>query len=317
MTSPLVSIIIPIYNSEKFISRCLDSIITQTYSHFELILIDDCSSDNSASICDTYQKKDKRIKLIKKKQNEGVTITRNIGLDNAQGDYILFIDNDDYIDQNYISTFIDSINTNTGYDLYTQNIFFHYEGKDSFIVSDQLTLGGPWGKLFNKEIIEKNNIRFIPYLKYNEDNLFLLEYLEHSESQYNIQYAGYHYIIHNECTSKKLEDNYSANSKGLILILERIEKNVFKNEYNRSFAKNRCHFIFLRYISALYSSPFKNINNRKRDFYMVIRSAKSAYIYYPNIYKSDRIIKLLIRIKLLPLAFYINELLYFIRLSKQ
>ena len=316
MTSPLVSIIIPIYNSEKFISRCLDSIITQTYSHFELILIDDCSSDNSASIYDKYQKKDKRNKIIKKKQNDGVTITRNIGLDNAQGDYILFIDNDDYIDKNYISTFIDSINTNRGYDLYTQNIFFHYEGQDSFIVSDQLTLGGPWGKLFKKEIIEKNKIRFIPHLKYNEDNLFLLDYLEHSESQYNIQYAGYHYIIHNECTSKKLEDNYSANSKGLIIILERIEKNFFKNEYNRSFAKNRCHFIFLRYISALYSYPFNNINNRKHNFYMVIKSAKCSYIFYPNIYKSDKIIKFLIKLKLFPLAFYINEILYFIRLSK-
>lgn len=315
MTTPLVSIIIPVYNSEHYISRCLDSIIGQTYTNFELILIDDCSSDNSASICDSYQKKDNRIRFIKKKENEGVTITRNKGLDNAKGDYIIFIDNDDYIDNNYISTFIDSINNNKGYDLYTQNIFFHYEGKDPYIVSDQQTLGGPWGKLFKKDIIEKNKIKFIPHLKYNEDNLFLLDYLEHSNSLYNIQYAGYHYIIHNECTSKKLEDNYSATSIGLILILERIEKDNFKNEYNRSFANNRCHFIFYRYISALYSYPFKNINKRKRNFYMVLRSAKYSYKYYPNTYKLDRIIKFLIKYKIYYLAFYINEIIYSIRIN--
>ena len=313
MNTPNISIIVPVYNAENTIIKCIDSILCQTYRCFELLLIDDCSIDNSLTICNNYANIDNRVKVFNNVTNQGVTLTRNKGLDNAVGEYVIFIDNDDYIDSNYINVFIDALRDHPNKDLYTQNVVFHYIDKDPYIVSNQLELGGPWGKLFSRKIIEHNKIRFIPHLQYNEDNLFLLDYLEKSNNQYNINNAGYHYMIHENCTSKKLESNYVANSFGLIIILKRIEENVFKNEYNSTFAKNRCRFIFHRYISSLYKHPISNIRNRRKNFRSVITSSKHSFSYYPETYKLDRIIKVLLKIKLISTSFYINEFAYYFR----
>lgn len=317
MTNPLISIIVPVYNSEVTLGRCIDSIIKQTYSNFELILIDDSSSDNSLSICQNYSKIDNRITVKHNETNQGVTITRNTGLDIANGDYILFIDNDDYIDTNYIEVFVNELNSNTDVDLLTQNILFHEDGKEPYIVSDQLSLGGPWGKLFKKAIIDKNHIRFIPHLQYNEDNLFLLDYLEKTNQRNNIPHAGYHYIIHNGCTSKKIENNYHANSVGLILFLKRIESNSFSNTYNYEFARNRCSFMFHRYLSALFREPGSNVKERESNFLEVIKSSKCSVDYYPKQYKADKIIILLLKFRLYSLAFNFNDMLFSHRLYKQ
>ena len=97
----LISIIVPVYKAEKHLSECIDSIISQTYENFELILIDDGSPDNSGKICDEYAEKDKRIRAIHK-ENGGVSSARNTGLDNASGEYITFIDSDDFVDKQYL-----------------------------------------------------------------------------------------------------------------------------------------------------------------------------------------------------------------------
>ena len=92
-----ISVIIPVYNVEKYLKRCLDSVINQTYKNLEIILVDDGSTDNSGKICDEYAKNDKRIIVIHK-ENGGVSVARNIGLDICTGDYVNFIDSDDWID---------------------------------------------------------------------------------------------------------------------------------------------------------------------------------------------------------------------------
>ena len=99
----LISVIIPVYNVEKYLNKCLDSVISQTYNNIEIILIDDGSPDKCGVICDEYSKKDKRIKVIHK-NNEGVSIARNLGIEKAKGEYITFIDSDDYVEKNYIET---------------------------------------------------------------------------------------------------------------------------------------------------------------------------------------------------------------------
>lgn len=100
---PLVTIIVPVYNVEKYLKKCVDSILNQTYKNIEVILIDDGSSasDKSPIICDEYAKKDKRIKVIHK-INGGLSSARNAGLDIAKGDYIYFVDSDDWIDKDTI-----------------------------------------------------------------------------------------------------------------------------------------------------------------------------------------------------------------------
>lgn len=101
MNNPLVTVVVPIYNVEKYLNRCLDSIVNQTYQNLEIILVDDGSLDNCPRICDEYAQKDNRIKVIHK-QNAGQGIARNVGIANATGKYICFFDSDDYIDANMI-----------------------------------------------------------------------------------------------------------------------------------------------------------------------------------------------------------------------
>ena len=93
-----ISIIVPVYNTEKYIIRCINSVLKQTFRNWELILIDDGSIDSSGKICDFFQKKDNRIKVIHKK-NEGVSIARNLGITLSKGNYITFIDSDDWVDR--------------------------------------------------------------------------------------------------------------------------------------------------------------------------------------------------------------------------
>ena len=98
---PKISVIVPIFNGEKYLCRCIDSILYQTFDDFELILINDGSSDNCAAICNEYMEKDTRIKVIHQ-ENRGVSAARNAGLDIANGDYISFVDSDDYVYPQYL-----------------------------------------------------------------------------------------------------------------------------------------------------------------------------------------------------------------------
>lgn len=106
----LISVVVPIYNVEKYIEKCIDSIINQTYTNLEIILVDDGSPDKCGKICDEYAKRDKRIKVIHK-ENGGVSSARNIGLDNLNGEYVTFIDADDYISNNYCEELLNALKT--------------------------------------------------------------------------------------------------------------------------------------------------------------------------------------------------------------
>ena len=97
MTNDLVTVVVPVYNVEKYLDRCVNSIVNQTYRNLEIILVDDGSPDNCPAMCDEWAKKDSRIRVIHK-QNEGQGVARNVGIENATGDYIYFMDSDDYID---------------------------------------------------------------------------------------------------------------------------------------------------------------------------------------------------------------------------
>lgn len=108
MKKDLISVIIPVYNVEKFLKKCLDSVINQTYTNLEIIVVDDGSKDKSGEICDSYKNKDARIKVIHK-QNGGLSSARNVGLEKSNGDYILFLDSDDWIDLTYIEVLYNNL----------------------------------------------------------------------------------------------------------------------------------------------------------------------------------------------------------------
>lgn len=190
----LISIIVPVYKVEKYLSECIDSILAQTYENFELILVDDGSPDNSGKICDEYAQKDKRIKVIHK-ENAGVSSARNTGLDNANGDYITFIDSDDFVDKRYLDVLYNNLKQNDS-DISCVSFYYDYESniqknqdysycclnidfKDKDFVKFFKSFFQPmpppsavWCKLFSKNVIR--NIRFKEKIRIAEDKLFFL-----------------------------------------------------------------------------------------------------------------------------------------------
>ncbi|MFA6939912.1 MAG: glycosyltransferase [Clostridiaceae bacterium] len=193
---PLVSIVIPIYNVERYINKCIDTIINQTYSNLEIILIDDGSTDDSGRICEEYSLKDKRIKVIHKK-NSGVSSARNDGIKAATGDYIYFIDSDDFVELDLIKTAVLSAVENNsdvvvwGYtkvyvdknDCFLKSIIYVPDriccsvdkiSSLSSKINDELLgiLGYVWNKLYRLEIIKRNHILFEENTSLYEDILF-------------------------------------------------------------------------------------------------------------------------------------------------
>ena len=115
MENKLISVIVPVYNVEKYLSRCLDSIISQTYRKLEIVLVDDGSTDNSSMICDEYAKKDCRITVIHT-ENHGLSEARNKGIENSHGEYVSFVDSDDYLHKRFLETLLNLV-IETGSDL--------------------------------------------------------------------------------------------------------------------------------------------------------------------------------------------------------
>ena len=107
-TQTKISVLIPVYNTEKYLRECVDSTISQTYSQLEIILVDDGSADNSGKICDEYAQNDKRVKVIHK-PNGGLSSARNVGIDKATGEYIAFVDSDDYLKKDYVEKLLETI----------------------------------------------------------------------------------------------------------------------------------------------------------------------------------------------------------------
>ena len=211
MNTPIVSVIVPIYNAEEYISMLIDSVLAQSFNSFELILINDGSIDSTPNILNNYAKKDCRVKVIHK-ANGGVSSARNCGLDNAQGKYIAFADNDDYMFPDNLETMVKEIED---YDLLICNYckckreeIMDYDKKrkkqkttevsgtgDSMADTIQkigYKHGVVWNQLFSRSIIEEYHIRFEKIE--SEDELFSFENLSRINSVKKIDYEGYCWI---------------------------------------------------------------------------------------------------------------------------
>lgn len=184
--NPIISIIIPVYNVEKYLCKCIDSILGQTYKELEIILVDDGSTDNSGVICDKYEKKDNRIKVIHKK-NGGLSDARNCGLDNAIGEYIAFLDSDDWVDFKYIEILYENLrdynadisicNFRRVHDekelLNNHNniiLYNNIEALQQIYTNKSVQAIVAWNKLYKKSIFKKN--RF-PKGKIHEDEYLI------------------------------------------------------------------------------------------------------------------------------------------------
>lgn len=189
---PIISVIVPVYNSASFLDKCIQSILNQSFQDFELLLINDGSKDNSGAICDRYAQKDKRVKVFHQ-ANAGVSSARNLGISKAKGEYISFIDADDWIEKSYLNNLMD----NSHEDLIISNYKLIYidkvvnnkrfkipklikdkylEPRDIFIDDELILNNTPFSKLFKTKIIEKYQLKFNEKLNNGEDFIFVLEY---------------------------------------------------------------------------------------------------------------------------------------------
>ena len=200
MTNTLkkISVIVPIYNGETYLSECIESILKQTYENIELILVNDGSKDNSKNIIDKYALLDNRIKAIHK-ENSGVSDSRNVGLKNTTGDYICFVDQDDYIDKFFLE-YLYNILVDNNADISLTPTAYRFDNKNKNLVKQDIVetieiwsgeeatkqmlyynlIIAPWNKLIKKEIITKNNIQFHSNLFGGEGFCFSVECFEHS-----------------------------------------------------------------------------------------------------------------------------------------
>ncbi len=223
--NPLVSIIIPAYNVEKLLSQCLESLIAQTYGNFEAIVVNDGSTDYTSQVCTKYAYKDPRIKIIEQ-ENAGVSVARNVGIEVAKGEYITFIDADDWVEPNYLSVIV---TTRPECDLlFFGNRNIHHDGTNhSYSPGDRYATtqidrereilqmsqndcwyefyGYTWNKRFKRKIIKENHIRFQEGLSLREDELFTEWYVRNITSvacvdniiyNYRYSYGGLTFRFH-------------------------------------------------------------------------------------------------------------------------
>jgi glycosyltransferase involved in cell wall biosynthesis len=185
----MVSIIVPIYNSEKYLHACLDSIVSQTYKNIEIILIDDGSTDSSSQICDEYKNNDSRI-IVKHNQNRGVSYSRNCGINISTGERILFIDSDDTVEISYVETLMEPLK-DCDYDLVMCNMKQVYKNKKVNVKVENKKITGdfftdyyelralvpfPFLKLYKSDIIKKHRIYFPEEVCFSEDQIFNFKY---------------------------------------------------------------------------------------------------------------------------------------------
>lgn len=210
--NPTVSIIVPVYNAQKSLNRCVDSILTQAYQDFELLLVNDGSTDGSGEICRQYRQKDPRVRVIEK-ENTGVSDTRNLALDQARGEFLQFVDSDDWITADATS-----LMARAAKDYHCDMVicdFYRVVGdrvshkgdieEDGVISREEFAgymmenpadfyYGVLWNKLFKREIVEKYHLRMDADISWCEDFMFNLEYIRHVERIYALPVPVYYYV---------------------------------------------------------------------------------------------------------------------------
>ena len=209
----LVSIIVPVYNVKQYLATCLESILSQTYRNLEVILVDDGSKDGSGQLCDDYSHKDPRIMVIHK-NNEGVGVARNTGIQSAKGKYIQFVDSDDFLEESMTETLMKAVNQGCvlpicnikmyfedpryNYDLITLDETIQVSIQQylsSFVMNYKTNplIGSPCNKIFMKDLMINNQIKFQEGRSFAEDFMFNLDYLYHVSKVTVINKALYSY----------------------------------------------------------------------------------------------------------------------------
>lgn len=290
----MISVIVPVYNVEGVLHYCIDSILAQSFSEFELILVDDGSSDGSGILCDEYAARDKRITVIHK-ENGGVSSARNTGIKASSGDYICFIDSDDYIAKNYLEELINTQDSFPDFDniwcgfktvsdyngsgsrayLASENEKFSEFNKTEIMTLHEKWLSQmPWNKLYKSLIIKENQIEFPENLSLGEDLLFNLRYLDCT--------SGRIAIINRPLNNYVCNGNESLDNKYYPDLFE-----IYKEIYSILFTYLQKWNCDNKQIKSYYNSYFFSLERVLRNTFSPHSQIKKKYQYNREIMKSD------------------------------
>lgn len=289
MENKLVSIIIPLYNNEKFIGKCLDSAINQIYSNTEIIVINDGSTDNSVDVVKQYTLKDNRIKLINK-QNTGVSDTRNIGLKHAQGEYVCFSDADDILSRDYVSYMVDLMMEDSVDIVSCNSMFGNYDGRQTKKVKKRIISGekaaisllsyrvpiGVYSKLFKKSFLERNNIRFKSDLVIGEGFNFNMDAFQ-SARKVNMSNRKIYYYRRDNATSVTTKFSMKKWRNGLYAI-----QVIKENLSDPSPAVTKAwHYAYWRTYSDVYDAiVLANAQKKYPEMYKKCKKIVKSRYYY-------------------------------------
>lgn len=321
-----VSIIVPVYNTKKYLEKCITSIINQTFKSIEIILVNDGSTDDSLSLCRKLEKSDRRIRVFSQK-NSGPSCARNFGLQRANGDYILFIDSDDYIESNMVEEMY-NIMIRGQYDMVMCNYDIidgdkvrskktkfngEYLIKDKNVFLEQLyttdfdIIPSPCNKLYKKDIINSNNIFFDERLSRAEDFWFNFEYLKNVKNVYVINKEFYKYVQNNNSIMHNFGDidcnRWTETRKKLLVENKKLDFDINYNKFYKGYI-----YKYILYIKWL----LKFKNNEAFFKYTNDQFFINSLYYTEELPYHIRIICYLIKmnqIKLVKLCFFVWNLI--------
>lgn len=305
-----VSIIIPVYNAADSIEKCISSVENQTYKNIEILAINDGSTDNSINILRKLEKKNNNIIIIDKK-NEGVAYTRNLGIKKATGDYIMFIDNDDYIDSDYVEVYVNEI-LECDYDIVIGG--YRRENNEGKIINKQLLIESewskyvvlaPWAKLYKRDFLLKNKIEFLSY-GIGEDVYFNLLAYSKSPKIKIINSIKYVWYFNNNSVSNTKQRGLKKEIN-IFFLLDKIVAFVDMNDKN-------INYFFERYI--VWYLLFSGKQASKKQFQKLYNKSRK-WLNDNHVKKNVKIFKLkgeVFKIKITVIIFRIVEKLHLINL---
>lgn len=330
---PKVSVIIPIYNTEKYLQDCVDSVLHQSFGDFEIILVDDGSTDNSPKLCDEFCEKDARVRVIHKK-NEGLSMARNDGLANATGDYVLFLDSDDFWinkdDLSCLIEFAEGKNTEEPFSYIEFNRSRYYPSSGTFfnlppfskrlassasresiipcLVKQGIFPMSACTKLLNRQFLISNGISFIKGL-FSEDIPWLLEVLRKSSNKPIYFFDRYMYGNRSE-VSTSLTSTFSEKKYSDVLwIIEEESTKILRENWTEDEKNALLSFLAYRYLILMaQASIYKDVisdelQNRTAQLFWLLK-----YDMHPKVKKSALVVKIFgKRIAAYILSFYLKN----------
>lgn len=307
-----VSVIIPCYNIDRYLSDCIESILKQTYTNFELLLIDDGSSDETQNICNEYCERDIRVKVFSH-ENRGVSYTRNKGILYSTGDLLMFVDGDDYIKSDCIEKLVEKYdgglwpicgminvrnNQAMNNERYSQLIEKYPDGEieiyDFFELLKFSSFSSPCARIYSKAIIIKNNLSFNEEITYQEDLIFNLEYSKYVKAAILLNYFGYYYIEHQNSSTGRFHSRFDH----IDLLMNDLKK-LIRTDSDEYELKRFVFDTTLRKIANLHHSNAPLNNKQKRKELKRIFHSESFCYSYDYIVKSqvNVVLKYLLKIK--------------------